>query len=163
VSNSAPRHRDLVRTLLEHEVDFILIGGHAVGIHGYIRATKDVDVLPAPDPPNLERLTTALKAMEAKPEPIDIPEHGEALSAEWLAQGGNFIFQTNFGRVDVMQFIAGPDLTYEDLAAGAKSADFDGLPIKVCSYEDLVTMKEAAGRGQDAVDLERLREAHEEE
>jgi predicted nucleotidyltransferase len=163
VNDSAPRHRELIRSLVEHGVDFILIGGYAVNIHGFIRATKDVDAVPAPDTPNLERLLIALKAVEATMEPTDIPEHGEALSAEWLAQGGNFIFKTSLGRLDVLQFISGPDLTYEDLVASAESADFDGLPIKVCSYEDLVTMKEAAGRDQDSVDLERLREAREED
>ena len=45
----------ILRTLIEHGVEFVVIGGLAVGAHGYPRATKDVEVVPAPDPDNRRR------------------------------------------------------------------------------------------------------------
>jgi hypothetical protein len=161
LTSRQPSQLALIEALAAQKVDFLLIGGHAVGAHGFDRATKDVDIVPATDAENLERLLKALLELEAQMEPIDIPEHGEALSVEWLAQGGNFIFETRLGRLDVLQFVA--DMTYRELAANAVWADLgDGLRVQVCAYEDLVRMKEAAGRDQDLVDLQRLREAREE-
>lgn len=159
MSEGEPRQQRILEALIEHGVQFVLIGAHALGVHGYVRATKDVDVVPDPDRSNLERLLAALHDLDARMEPVDIPEHGEQIDVDFLSQGGNFIFQTRHGRLDVLQFISGPDLTYGELSPGAERADLDGLPVRVCSYERLVEMKVAADRGQDRVDLERLREA----
>jgi len=57
--------RGLLQELVRDEVDFLIIGGVAVGYHGYVRATKDVDVVPSPDPTNLERLARVLGRLEA--------------------------------------------------------------------------------------------------
>lgn len=55
----------LVEALHERGVEFVVIGGVAVGAHGYLRSTEDLDVVPAPDPDNLERLTGALRDLES--------------------------------------------------------------------------------------------------
>ena len=52
--------------LARHGVDFVLVGGMAAQTHGNTRMTDDVDVIPQPDPQNLERLAEALRALEAK-------------------------------------------------------------------------------------------------
>jgi hypothetical protein len=52
--------RGILAELTREGVEFLIIGGVAVGFHGYVRATKDVDIVPAPDPQNLERLTQVL-------------------------------------------------------------------------------------------------------
>jgi hypothetical protein len=49
----------ILRALVDYEVDFVVIGGLAVAAHGYVRATKEVDVMPNPDPGNLSRLYRA--------------------------------------------------------------------------------------------------------
>jgi len=51
--------------LCEHQVEFVLIGGFAVALHGYVRATKDIDIVPEPSPENLTRLWRALTAIDA--------------------------------------------------------------------------------------------------
>lgn len=151
------RQLALIEALAAHGIDFLLIGGHAVGAHGFDRATKDVDIVPSPANSNLERLLECLRSVDAQMEPFDIPEHGEALSVDWLAQGGNFIFVTQLGRLDILQFVA--DMTYEDLVANAVWADLGDLRVRVCAYLDLVRMKEVAGRDRDLLDLKGLREA----
>ena len=152
-----PGQLALVRALVEHEVEFMLIGAHAVSVHGYVRATADVDIVPAPEPANLKRLVEALRALEAELMPLDIPEHGEQLDADWLAQGGNFQFETRYGRLDVMQDMA--DLTFRNLAPDAEEVEVEGISVRVCSYRHLLAMKKVADRPQDRLDLERLREA----
>ena len=57
--------RSLLGALNEHGVEFVVIGGVAVGAHGFIRGTEDLDVVPDPDPDNLRRLAEALTDLES--------------------------------------------------------------------------------------------------
>lgn len=84
-------------------VEFLVIGGVAVGFHGYVRATKDVDVVPAPDSENLERLAGVLRALDAEVEGADDFEEGELpdpLDPGSLSLGGNWVLRTRLGRFD---------------------------------------------------------------
>lgn len=56
----------ILRALAEHKVDYVLIGGLAVQTHGHVRTTNDADLIPAPDPANLERLAAALRSLDAR-------------------------------------------------------------------------------------------------
>jgi hypothetical protein len=56
---------ELIAALADGGVEYVLIGGLAVGAHGFPRATKDVDIVPAPDARNLDRLAIVLHALEA--------------------------------------------------------------------------------------------------
>ena len=153
----------ILRELVEGEVDFFLIGGLAVGYHGHIRATKDVDVVPSPDPVNLKRLATVLRSLEAQVEGAAEFSEGEVpdpLDPAALELGGNWVLSTRLGRLDVMQWIGETPL-WEELSPRAVEDTISGLQIKVVSYEDLVMLKEMAGRPEDRLDLQRLREARE--
>jgi len=55
----------LLEALNEAGVRFVVIGGVAVGAHGYVRGTEDLDLVPDPDPDNLGRLTEALRKLES--------------------------------------------------------------------------------------------------
>ena len=152
-----------LRTLLEHGVDFVVIGGFALGFHGAPRGTKDVDIVPAPNPANLARLWTALQALDARPvEHADFrPEEMPVpLGLAGLLEGGSWALDTRFGRLDVMQSVAGLD-SYAELRARAVMDEPPelGQPIWIAGRDDLVTMKEEAGRPQDLIDVRALRMA----
>jgi hypothetical protein len=153
----------ILRTLLANEVEFIVIGGLAVGAHGYPRATKDVDVVPAPDRDNLRRLHAALSELGA--EPAEIGDfHPEELpvpfTPDGLEEGGNWALRTRAGRVDVMQWVPGIDDGYEQLRPNALHVDVPDVGrVLFAGYDDVVTMKRAAGRPEDLLDLERLARA----
>lgn len=142
-------------TALErHSVDYVLIGGLAVAAHGYIRATRDVDVVPAPDRDNYERLAEALRTLEAELVGGDeLPE--VTLDAASLASGANFPVETAYGRLDIMQDEPGIP-SYETLARAAFGVDLEGRSIRVCSLEHLLAMKRAAGRDRDLLDVREL-------
>lgn len=155
--------RGLLEELVEGGVEFLIIGGVAVGYHGHVRATKDVDVVPAPDPTNLKRLAHALQQLEAQVEGTEDFNAGELpnpLDPEALSEGGNWVLLTRLGRLDIMQWI-GDDALWEKLSPAAIEDEIAGLPIKMVSYEDLVMLKEIAGRPEDLNDLQRLRQARE--
>lgn len=153
----------ILRQLVEGDVEFLLIGGVAVGYHGHVRATKDVDVVPAPDRGNLERLAGVLRRLEARVEGAEDFAEGELpdpLDPSALELGGNWVLATRLGRLDVMQWIGDTPL-WAKLSPAAIEDRIGGLPIRIVSYEDLVRLKEMAGRPEDLADLQRLREARE--
>lgn len=153
--------RAILAELIREDVEFLVIGGVAVGFHGYVRATKDIDIVPAPDPQNLERLARVLRELDAEvegAEEFEAVELPDPLDPEVLGMGGNWVLQTRLGRFDVMQWI-GEDALWEKLAPAAIEAEIDGLQIKMVSYNDLIALKEAAGRPEDLTDLQRLRQA----
>ena len=143
----------------------MVIGGVAVGFHGYVRATKDVDVVPAPDSQNIKRLAGVLRELDAEiegAEDFEGDELPDPLDPELLGRGGNWVLRTRLGRFDIMQWI-GESALWQMLAPAAVEAEVDGLTIRFASYEDLVALKEMAGRPEDLTDLQRLRQARGEE
>jgi hypothetical protein len=150
------RPLEILRVLREHGVDFLVIGGIAVSAHGYIRATKDVDIIPRPSSENFERLMEALAALDAEPDVGDFrpEEMPVALTAEGLGLGGNWALTTRLGRLDLMQTVTGAR-SYEQLwsAAVVKGG------IAYVGLDDLIAMKQAAGRDLDYVDIRALEEA----
>ena len=147
---------ELLRVLREHDVDFLVIGGIAVAAHGYLRATKDVDVIPEPSRENLERLSSALIALEASQDlgDFEADELPLQLDIDGLEQGGNWFLRTCYGRLDLMQAVEGAR-GYEQLreAAMVKSG------IWYVGLDDLIAMKHAAGRDLDHIDIRALEEA----
>ena len=151
----------ILAELSREGVDFLVIGGVAVGFHGHVRATKDVDVVPAPGEENLQKLVRVLKRLEAVVEGADEFEAGELpdpLDPQALALGGNWVLLTRLGRLDLMQWLGDAPL-WEELSPSAVEEKIGGVLIKFVSYEDLVKLKELAARPEDLVDLKRLREA----
>jgi hypothetical protein len=152
----------LLRYLHERRVEHIVIGGFAVTAHGFMRVTKDLDVVPKPTDENLTRLAGALRDLEATildvgdfaPEelPMDPTQPAD------LAQGGNFCLHTRLGRIDIMQWASGieADDLYAELDRAAVAGGVDGITVRVCGLEHLCAMKRAAGRPQDLEDLRHL-------
>lgn len=149
--------RALLAVLRQHQVRFIVIGGVAVGAHGFLRGTEDLDIVPAPDPSNLKLLGAALEALDStmptvEGRPFD-PDKDEAV----ILRGGNVTADTMFGGLDVVQRLRGVP-AYSVLAEDAVDSDLLGVPVRVCSLARLREMKQTLSRAQDRIDLENLPE-----
>jgi hypothetical protein len=156
--------RGILAELTEEGVDFLIIGGVAVGYHGHVRATKDVDVVPKPDQENYARLAHALEKLEAQvegAEEFDEAELPDPFDPSVLAERGNWVLHTRLGRLDIMQW-QGEEPLWEKLEKEAIADQIAELPVRLVSYEDLLSLKEDAARPEDLIDLARLREAREE-
>jgi len=165
--DTPPRFYDLLRVLCEHDVEFVLIGGFAVFLQGYQRATKDVDVVPSPEPANVSRLWAALGRLEARPAELAFghDEMPVQFTREGLIEGGgNWVLYTTHGRIDLMPYVEDADgeLTYQELRERAERVELEeiGYPIYVASVEHLIAMKQHANRDLDRIDITALRMAH---
>jgi hypothetical protein len=153
----------ILRLLLEAKIDFVVIGGLAVAAHGFVRATKDVDIVPNPDPTNLAAFEDVLYAINARPiERADF--RAREMPVEWepgaLLYGGNWALESDYGRIDVLQYIHEVEVieTYVELRDRALVVDVPDVgKVRFASLEHLELMKRVAGRPQDLNDLEELR------
>jgi len=138
--------REFLRLLDAHRVDYLLIGGYAVALHGYPRATIDLDVWVRMDPDNAARIMTALREFG-----FDSPQ----LEARLFVQPDQIV---RFGvppfRIEILTTIAGVDFT--PCRQRAEMLQIDGLTVPVVSLGDLKINKRAAGRHKDLADLEHL-------
>jgi len=149
--------RSLLETLSERDVRFVVIGGVAVGAHGFVRATEDLDLVPDPDPENLARLTKALTELESTLPTVDDRPFDPTTDAGVIHRGGNVTATTKFGPLDVVQRAQGVP-SYSQLAADAVESELLGIPVRVCSLTRLREMKLAQSRTRDLLDLENLPE-----
>lgn len=150
--------RGLLATLNAHEVRFVVIGGVAVGAHGFLRSTEDLDLVPDPTPGNLKQLTAALEELGSTMPTVEGRPFDPDKDGAVILRGGNVTADTKFGGLDIVQRLRGVP-PYADLAADAVESDLLGVPIHVCSLTRLRAMKESLHRAQDQVDLDNLPEA----
>jgi hypothetical protein len=144
--------RALLATLQAHRVDYTVIGGVAVQVHGHRRTTKDLDVVAAPDPENLKRLAEALADLEARPR--DVP--GGPPSADHLAAAPVVPpLTTAHGELHILRDVPGAP-PYAELRSRALVIDLDGLTVAVAGLDDLIAMKRASGRPGDERDIAAL-------
>jgi len=95
--------RSLLEALHQHGVGFVVIGGVAVGAHGFVRGTEDLNVVPDPDPDNLKRLTGALAALESTLPIAGGRPFDPSSDAGVIRRGGNVTATTRFGALDVVE------------------------------------------------------------
>lgn len=144
----------VVRALNEAGIRYVVAGGLAVAAHGVVRATRDLDLVPDPEPENLEALARALSALGARHPVLD------QLSGAVLARPVSFKLQTQAGEVHVLNRMPGTP-PFPALAEAAMVVEIaPGVAAPVCSLHHLRQMKQASSRPRDAVDLAELDELH---
>jgi len=132
---------------------YVVIGDIALIRHGVVRATKDVDVMLAPDPDSLAAMRTLVAEWHAtRPD-------GSPIADEELVTGRAIHLATPHGLLDTLPEQA-PPLTFEEIASRAETRQVDGTPADICALADLVALKRLAGRPRDEVDLADLEAAH---
>ena len=145
----------ILRALLDHGVDFVVIGGIAVQTHGYLRSTKDLDIVAWPGALNLSRLSEALAELEAEP-------RGSAMvnlaDPHQLGRAALIPIMTSAGPLDLLNSaqLAGAPRGYDALRRGALVIDLPAGQVAVVGLSDLIRMKRAAGREHDLADIEAL-------
>jgi len=141
-----PDFRDLLAAFNAHDVEYIVVGAHALAAHGHVRATKDLDVWVRPSHENAPRVLRALSAFGA-------PLHD--LSEDDLVAAG-LIFQIGVPPVRIDVITAIDAVEFESAWPDRVEAKLGGLSVPVLSRHHLIVNKKAAGRLQDLADVEWL-------
>lgn len=146
----------MLRVLVEHEVDFVIVGGVAGSARGSAFVTTDLDIAYARERDNLERLAAALAELGARLRnaPADVPF---LLDAKTLEAGAHFTFDTDLGSLDILDRPDGAPPYAELRRRAGEPLTVDGTPVAVASLDDLIAMKEATGRPRDQVVASELR------
>jgi predicted nucleotidyltransferase len=143
--------RQLLLVFNEHEVEYLIVGGYAVGVYAEPRATKDLDLFIRSEIKNSEAVYLALAAYGA---PI------AGLSAADFRDDPHSIFQIGHppARVDILQHIDG--VGFEEAWKKRMDAMVDGVPTHIISAEHLIQNKLKSGRMRDLADVEAIRETN---
>jgi predicted nucleotidyltransferase len=156
----SPDFAAILRVLVEHGVDFIVVGGVCGVLHGAPIATFDLDVVHSRTSENVDRLLAALEALDAR-----YRGQGQRRikpQRSHLSSPGHQLLITQAGPLDLLGVI-GDGLTYPDLLT--QSAEMEvgsGIRIRVLNLDALVTIKEELGREKDKAVLAVLRRTLEE-
>jgi len=156
MENGDPFH--LLDVLSRHDVLFVIIGGHAVTYHGFVRATEDTDVVFRRTPETESSLLDALAEVNAcwigdEIDPATGIERTFPVSLPYIRGSRMMMLVTDFGFLDIFDYIPGcPDEPVEQLFDTA----VEHGQYKYASLRWLRAMKEAANRPKDQIDLENL-------
>jgi hypothetical protein len=151
----------MLRVLVAHGVEFVVIGGVAARLWGAPILTQDLDITPRATPANLTKVASALKALSARlrtptdPEGVPFP-----VDPALLGVGDLWTLTTSHGDLDLVTSPAGTR-GYDDLKADAEPmqvASDPPLVVLVASLEDIIRSKQAAGRAKDQAALPILRQ-----
>jgi hypothetical protein len=139
--------REFLKSLNDHGVEYLLVGGHAVAYHGYVRPTQDMDVWIAVRPENAERIVSAVEAFFGC--------KLDGLVPQWFLDPEQV---TRFGvRPNLIEILARIDgREFAPSYSRRVTADLDGLRVTVIALEDLKINKKASGRNKDLADLDNL-------
>ena len=141
-----PDYKDFLRLLNSHNVRYLLVGGYAVGYHGYPRATGDMDIWIEMSEPNSKKVASAFR---------DFGMADEAIS-ESLFLEKNKVIRMGVPPVRLEVITSASGVDFHECYSNREAVEIEGILINFISLQDLKKNKHAAGRHKDMDDLEHL-------
>ncbi len=141
-------YRDILLALKKSQARFLVVGAHAMAVHGLPRGTVDIDILIDPTPENASRVWAALAEFGAPLDALNI-------SMRDLTQP-NIVAQLGLppNRIDILTGLTG--VTFAGAWAGHVEGDVEGVRVPVLGLQQLRENKRATGRDKDRADLKGL-------
>jgi predicted nucleotidyltransferase len=151
---------DILRALTDSGVQFVLVGGFAVQLHGFVRTTIDLDLVLAMDDLNLTKFIAVANQFGLAPViPVSIEylKHAKQID-QWHRDKGMLAFALREPQPAgaVIDVLVRPEVTFNDLQADAAKVDLFDRTVKIASIEHLLFMKRIANRPKDRIDIEAL-------
>lgn len=139
-------YKEMLQSLINENVRFLLVGAYALAAHGYPRATMDIDIWVMPSADNADAVLRALNNFGAA-------LHG--LTSDDL-QKSNTIFQIGVAprRIDIITGASGLD--FDSTYANSLEVEIENIKLNIPSLDDLICNKKASGRTKDIADAEVL-------
>lgn len=153
-------YEQIFKKLNEEKIDYLVVGGVALVLHGAVRFTADLDLMIMPKVQNLQKVVSALKSLGYKPK---LPQLSKDLSFDMLKEWKDtrnlqvLSFYNSVNSLDLIDVLIDPVVDYLEAARNKISITSRGINIPVISVKDLLQLKKAAGRDQDLKDIETIK------
>jgi hypothetical protein len=141
-----PDFKEFVKLLIENKVEYLIVGGYAVGVHGYPRYTGDLDIWINSTTENAKRAQVCVK---------DFGFSSYNLSVADFTKPGNIV-QLGYPpvRIDIINQVDG--VTFDECFKNKKDVTADDLTLYFIGYDDLLKNKKKTSRPRDIDDIENL-------
>jgi len=138
-------YHDILAALIAHDVRFLIVGAHALAVHGYPRSTVDIDIWIDATEENAARVWRALAEFGAPLDDLDV-------SQQDLTRH-NVVVQLGLppNRIDILTGVSG--LTFDRAWANRVEDSLEAVTVPVLGLADLIENKRATGRDKDRVDV----------
>ena len=150
---------DVLNTLTEDGVEFVIVGGVAARLHGSTRLTHDLDIVPKLDDVSWKRLIQSIWSLNTRPR---IPESRERIEnvenvRSWIVEKHMLAlsFRSPSGAAEI-DLLVSESHNFDGLKSRALQIQVGGRTYYVASIDDLIAMKQKAGRPQDLLDIQTL-------
>ena len=150
----------ILQAMKDAGVEFVLVGGFAVQLHGFVRSTIDLDIVLAMDDENLSKFIDVAKQFGLAPiipVPIETLKNAAQID-QWHREKGMLAFALREPQVgaSVIDVLVRPEVTFDTLKKDAVIAQLFGRAVMVASIDNLLVMKRAANRPKDRLDIDAL-------
>lgn len=143
-----PDFKELLRSLNFRKVNYLLIGGYAVILHGYVRFTSDMDIVIGRDDENVSRCLAALD---------DFGFGSSGLSPELFVEQDSLVrMGVEPMKIEILNYLKGVD--FADAFERRKIHQIEDIEVNVISLRDLIINKTVVDRQKDRLDIEQLKE-----
>ena len=151
---------ELLQSLSDEHVQYVLVGGLAVQLHGFLRSTFDIDLVLAMDDGNLSRFIEVVRKyglVPVIPVPIDALRDA-GLIQQWHREKGMLAFALREPQIggSVVDVLVRSEVPFEKLMADAVAGELFGRKVWIASIDDLLLMKRVANRPKDQLDIAAL-------
>ena len=149
----------VMQSLAEKEIEFVIVGGVASRLHGSTRLTQDLDIVPRLEPEAWSRLIDGMLELNTQPR---IPESIERIKNlnnihSWLIEKNMLALSFRSPSADLeIDLLISESENFEELMGRASTVEYQGYTFHVASIDDLIAMKQKVGRPQDLQDIEIL-------
>ncbi len=153
-------YEEIFKEFESRGVRYLVVGGLAVNLYGYVRLTMDLDVMADLSDENLSKIVNAMEKFGYTPRvPVNPHEFiSKEKRDEWIEQKGAIVFtfidlKSPFKHVDI--FLSNP-MNFEEAYSRREVLKVGGVRIDTASIDDLIEMKRSAGRPRDMEDANHL-------
>lgn len=148
---------ELLEALVDEQVQYVLVGGLAVQLHGFLRSTFDVDLVLAMDDANLVRFIAVAQRLGLTPAiPVAIDSlRNDKLIEQWYREKGMLAFALREPQVggSVVDILVRSDVPFATLNANAIEGQLFGRKVRIAAITDLLAMKRISNRSKDQLDV----------
>jgi predicted nucleotidyltransferase len=155
-------YENLLKALEENHIRYLVVGGVAVILHGFVRATADLDLFVGLEPENVDAFLGLMKTRGYKPKaPVSMDDFRvPEIRKKWKNDKGMIVFSFFHPQrsQELIDIFTEETIPFEEAYKRRVTVPMGTTQISVASREDLITLKQKAGRPQDLQDIQALKD-----